>query len=462
MRPTGRLLNAIILWAMLGVVASAWSGLPQAMFEGLAKVPLNWSADAWKNGGTELLRLAWIFGGAALGVFSLLDMVSVALMRPVQIKRKAPLRFALGVVQEVELTVVNLNRSGILVDVFDGIPAECETTEMPWSGKIPGKGYTTVVYPAKLMKRGMLDFKPAHVLLRSPFRFWALSQHAGATDSVRVYPNYEPVIRYSLLAVANRENQMGIKQRNRMGVSREFHQLRDYQEGDVLSQIDWKATSRHLTLISREFREQRDQNIVVMVDSGRRMRAIDGDLPQFDHCLNAILLMSFIALRQGDNVGVLSFGGTNRWLPPIKGQHAMTTLLNHLYDYETTINPSDFGEAAERLMTRQKRRALAIVITNLRSEDSSDIVPALRSMQRNHLVMVASLRESSVDRCLEAPIESVDDAMLYSAANLYLEERKQVFENLSSHGILTVDATAANLPVALTNAYLDVKHSGRL
>ncbi len=333
---------------------------------------------------------------------------------------------------------------------------------MPWSGRVPGRGFTKIHYPLKLMKRGMLNFRSVHVLVRSPFGLWELSQRGWPEESGRVYPNYEPVSRYSMLAVDNRESQMGIKQRNRMGVSREFHQLRDYQEGDVLSQIDWKATSRHLSLISREYREQRAQNIVVLVDSGRRMRAIDGDLPQFDHCLNAILLMSFIALRQGDNVGLLSFGGTNRWLPPIKGQHAMTTLLNHLYDYETTLHPSDFGDAAERLMTRQKRRALAIVITNLRSEDSSDLIPALRSIQRRHLVLVASLRERAVEQCLTAPIDSIDDAMLYGAANVYLEERNQVFHNLRSHGILTVDATAMELPIALTNAYLDIKDAGRL
>jgi len=462
MRPTNWLLNAIVCWILLGVLASVWQALPQGVFEVLAALPVGLGVEAWRDEIAAALKLAWVYGGIALAVFALLDLLAALGMKPLELQRKPPSRFALDVSQDVELTLVNRNRSTIFVQVFDGIPVEAETTEMPWSGKIPGKGFTNLSYPVKLMKRGMMDFGKAHVLLRSPFRFWDRSMKTGPTDSVRVYPNYEPVIRYSLLAVDNLENQMGIKQRNRMGVSREFHQLREYQEGDVLSQIDWKATSRRLTLISREFREQRDQNIVVLVDSGRRMRAIDGDLPQFDHCLNAILLMSFIALRQGDNVGVLSLGGTNRWLPPIKGQHAMTTLLNHLYDYETTLHPSDFGEAAERLMARQKRRALVVVLTNLRSEDSSDIVPALRSIQRNHLVLVASLRESSVDERLVAPIDTVDDAMLYGAANLYLEQRNQVFESLRAQGIITVDATAQNLPVALTNAYLEVKNSGRL
>ena len=79
------------------------------------------------------------------------------------------------------------------------------------------------------------------------------------------------------------------------------------------------------------------------------MRAIDGELPQFDHCLNALLLVAYVALRQGDHIAVQSFGGEDRWLPPVKGSHAMATVLNHLYDATTSSAPSDFAEAAERL-----------------------------------------------------------------------------------------------------------------
>ena len=119
--------------------------------------------------------------------------------------------------------------------------------------------------------------------------------------------------------------------------------------GDSLSQIDWKASSKRQSLISRDFQEQLDQSVILMLDCGRRMRTIDGEISQFDHCLNAMLLISYVALRQGDQVGILSFGGTERWLPPVKGASSMTTVLNHLYDYETSPFPSDFSEAAERL-----------------------------------------------------------------------------------------------------------------
>ncbi|HEY1123247.1 MAG TPA: DUF58 domain-containing protein, partial [Haloferula sp.] len=291
---------------------------------------------------------------------------------------------------------------------------------------------------------------------------WRMRHTAGVAEEVKVYPDYEPVLKFALLAMQARQEQMGIVRKSFAGSSRDFHQLREYREGDPMSQIDWKATSRRVTLISREFQEQRNQTVIFLTDTGRRMRAMDGELPQFDHCLNAMLLLSYVALRQGDQVGVQAFGGTNRWLPPVKGAHSMSVLLNHLFDYQTTPEPSDFAAAAESLLARQKRRALVVVMTNLRGEDSSELIPALRLLRSKHLVMLASLRERSVEDARVKPIDEFSDALRFAAAERYDAERAQVLTTLQGFGILTLDVPAQQFPVALANRYLDIKAAGRL
>jgi uncharacterized protein (DUF58 family) len=284
----------------------------------------------------------------------------------------------------------------------------------------------------------------------------------GLPTETQVYPNYEPVLRFALLATANREEQMGIVKRRRNGATLDFHQLREYQDGDVLARVDWKATSRRQNLISRDYEEQKNQSILLVPDCGRRMRAMDGELSQFDHCLNAMLLISYIALRQSDEVGVVGFGGVQRWLKPVKGPPAMPKILNHLYDYETTTQPSDFGEAAERVMACQKRRSLVILLTNLRTEDSADLIKAVRVMQKRHVVLVATLKEAEMEARTSQPISTLNDALTYGALSNYLQQRQQVLEQLRAHRIFTVDETAQNLAVALANQYLDVKAGGLL
>ncbi|HAL72566.1 MAG TPA: DUF58 domain-containing protein, partial [Verrucomicrobiales bacterium] len=346
--------------------------------------------------------------------------------------------------------------------VHDGMPPQALAEGLPWQGTLPALEHVDLVYDAHFTRRGLHTFSPAHLLIHSRLGLWRRLYRTGPASETRCYPNYEPVVRFALLATANREEQMGIVKRRRNGATLDFHQLREYQDGDVLSRVDWKATSRRQVLVSREYEEQRNQSIILVPDCGRRMRAMDGELTQFDHCLNAMLLIAYIALRQGDEVGVTGFGGSQRWLKPVKGAPAMPTLLNHLYDYETTTEPSDFIEAAERVMALQKRRALIILLTNLRTEDTTHLTKAVALLQKRHLVLVATLREAEMEARLHQPIASLQEALSYGAQCHYQQQRAHLLDSLRANRIVTVDETAQNLPIALANRYLDLKAAGRI
>ena len=431
LRPTKWLVRLLILWAVVAVLA-AW----------------------WDKAGE-----IWLIAGACLGALFLSDAILACFVKKPSISRRLPGRFAMSIEGEVLLRVSNASSRMLHFSIYDGIPGNADCELLPWKGWVKGKGYVDVIYPVTLHERGEQYFETPHLLLTSPLGLWVRNVRAGYEESVKVYPNYQPVLRFALMAMAHRQEQTGIVRKNRAGLSRDFHQLRDYQFGDSLSQIDWKASSKRRSLISRDFQEQLDQSVILMVDCGRRMRTLDGETTQFDHCLNSMLLVSYVALRQGDHVGILSFGGTERWLPPVKGSHAMTTVLNHLYDYETSPFPSDFSEAAERLLRHQQRRAMVVVLTNLRGEDGDELVEPLRKLRQKHVVVLASLRESGIDKMLDKEVGTFDDALGYLAAQDYSAERERVLANLQSHGVVTLDETAQNFPVALANRYLGARES---
>ncbi len=432
MHPSLPMLRLLGLWALFGLVASFWPGL----------------------------RLAWLVMGGLIGVVALVDLFSLPRKRHFQARRSLPGRFALGVPSPVTLTIQSSLSRTLSVVIHDGLPATSESTQLPWQGLLPPHEPLHLTYEIHFTQRGAQRFAPAHLLTSSRFRLWQKQIRMGEASETRCYPNYEPVVRFALLATANREEQMGIVKRRRIGATLDFHQLREYQDGDILSRIDWKATSRRQTLVSRDYDEQRNQSIILVPDCGRRMRAMDGELTQFDHCLNAMLLISYIALRQGDEVGVIGFGGVQRWLKPVKGAASMPRLLNHLYDYETTKQPSDFIEAAERVLAYQKRRSLVILLTNLRTEDSAHLSQAVRLMQKRHLVLVASLHEAEMDDHAQRPIHSLQDALSFGALCHYFQQRERLMQSLRAQKIFTVDETAQQLPVALANKYLDLKTSG--
>lgn len=429
LRPSKWLIRILILWAILSLVASFW-------------VPFT---------------AAWKLFGAVLGGVAAFDAVVPLLSKKLQVARTLPGRLALGVEAEVKVRVSNPTALSVSFSIYDGIPARADCRELPWSGTVKKGGYLDVIYPVTLHERGETVFGKTNLLQTSLLRLWDRHVQVGEEQTTKVYPNYQPVLRYALLAMEHRQEQSGIVRKNRAGLSRDFHQLRDYQMGDSMAQIDWKASSKRQSLISRDFQEQRDQSVILMMDCGRRMRTLEGELTQFDHCLNSILLLSYIALRQGDQVGVLSFGGTDRWLPPVKGSHAMTSVLNHLYDYETAPFPSDFSEGVQRLLTHQRKRALVVILTNLRGEDSEELREPLRKLRQKHAVVVANLRESGIDEMLDHEVQTFDDALGYLAANDYAREREQTLKTLQADGIITIDETAQAFPVALANCYLDTR-----
>lgn len=318
---------------------------------------------------------------------------------------------------------------------------------------------TYSLYPTR---RGKYVVSGVDLIACSPLGLWRKKWHFACPETIRIFPNYREVGHYTLLAGQHDLNLMGIKKLLRRGEGMDFHQLREYRQGDAPAKIDWKASSRYRKLISREFEDERNQQIVFVLDSGRRMGHAETGRTHLDQALNSILLLAYVATRQGDAVGLYSFGGTAKWHPPKKEEDAVRSLLLTAYDIETTAHPADYLKATRELTAMQSRRALMIVITNSRSEDHDDLLQMARQLRKKHLVVIADIRESILDQWVVRPVAGFEDAIRYQALQQYLFERRALLHQMHHLGILSLDVTAEQLPVALVNRYLEIKSSGFL
>ncbi len=100
-----------------------------------------------------------------------------------------------------------------------------------------------------------------------------------------------------------------------------------------------------------------------------------------DQALNAMLLLAYVATQQGDAVGFMAFGGTQRWYPPRKGGGVVHRLLSQTYDIESSAEAADYLVAARELMPLQRRRALIVILTNTRDEDHGDLGNAIHLLR---------------------------------------------------------------------------------
>jgi len=434
MIPSARFLWLIFLLLLAGLVPALWP---------------EWRGVWWAT-------LAFVLA------LALLDAL-LALRLPIpRIRRKLPGSLALGVKENVTLQLKHRGKRPLQLAVYDLHPVAMQAEGLPHTLRLKPGEIAQVCYVLRAVERGEMQFGDVQLRLDSPLKLWRRQCRVPLQEKVRVYPNFAAVSKYTLLAADNHLSQMGIRKIRRRGEGQDFHQLREYRQGDPIRQIDWKASSRMRKLISREYQEERDQEVVFLLDCGHRMLARDGELSHFDHSLNAILLLAYVALRQGDAVGFGNFSGKQRWLHPIKGHGKINHLFNTLYDLQPTSQAPDYAAAATQLLLRQKKRALIVILTNLRDEDTADLLPAVQLLRQRHLVLVASMREQALDLELDKTVNDFDQALLHAATREYLQERDHSVDTLRSSGVMCLDVIPQDLSVSLVNQYLDIKSSGKL
>ncbi|MBQ0757985.1 MAG: DUF58 domain-containing protein, partial [Amphritea sp.] len=263
-----------------------------------------------------------------------------------EIKRELRGSIPVGVWSEVKLQVTNFGNRPQWLTLHDYHPSNYAVEGLPAQLTIPADRTARVTYRLRPNQRGDGEFKGVDLVTVSPFGLWQRKQYLSLPETVKVYPNFRTVSQYTLLATDHHLSQLGIKQRLRRGEGSDFHQLREYRGGDSLRQIDWKATSRYHKLISREYQDERDQQILFMLDCGRRMRHLEDDSGHLDQALNAMLLLAYVAAEQGDSVGFKTFGGVQRWFPPVKGGTVVRQMIAGTYDIEATLEAADYLEAA--------------------------------------------------------------------------------------------------------------------
>ncbi|WDR33867.1 DUF58 domain-containing protein [Pseudomonas serboccidentalis] len=399
----------------------------------------------------------------ALLVLALLDAVRLRRMPSPRVQRQMPGSLALGRWSEVRLQVSHVFSEPLTLEMFDHVPQGLSFENLPLSVALQPGQFSEVGYRLRPLSRGHFTFAHCEVNLPSPLGLWSGKRLLDVPGDIRVYPDFAKLYGGQLLAVDNRLSQLGVRQRQRRGLGLEFHQLREFREGDSLRQIDWKATARQRTPIAREYEDERDQQIIFMLDCGRSMRSQDDELSHFDHALNACLLLSHVALRQGDAVGLSTFASDRpRYLAPVKGTGYLNVLLNSVYDLDSTQRTADYQAAANQILAKQKRRALVILITHLRDEDDDNLLNAVKRLSVRHRVLVASLRETVLDEIRQCPVETLDEALAYCSVVDYLNASVQRHEHLIAHGVAVLEARPGELGAGLVTQYLSWKKAAAL
>ncbi|HEY8063060.1 MAG TPA: DUF58 domain-containing protein [Gemmatimonadales bacterium] len=432
--PTTRWYGVAAGLAALALLALHWPAAAGVLFVADFLWVLALGLDAWRNGALDLAGFP--------------------------VTREAPPAFSVGRPMPVVYHWHNTSRRALRMQVREVVVPLLE---------LAGAGDRRLMLPAgeslndealfTPVRRGKARGGTLHLRVLGP---WGLAWRQGKREvpwHVTVYPSLRTAALRALPAQAQRRRDAGFRNLRRIGEGRIFESLKDWVPGDEPRVIDWKATARRGKLMSRQYEDERRQQVMIVIDAGRLLTAeIDGR-PRLEAAIDAALELAHSAVLHDDNVGLLVFADdVLQYVPPGRGRRALRQVLDALAEVAGRLVEPNYPAAFAYLATRHRKRALTVLFTDVVDATASDaLVAQAASLRPRHLPLAVTLRDPALERLATTRPATTNDAFQRAAAEELLEAREKALAELRSAGVLVLDVLPDGAARAVVEQYERLK-----
>jgi uncharacterized protein (DUF58 family) len=398
------------------------------------------------------------------------------------LERRVPARAGLSAAFEREITLTPVTPLTLRVEVREAFPASFEVLERTLAGgrAAPASGDASGgpdevrldgMRPVRVVRgyRGQLRGKHALGAVRlrvtGPLGLMVRQSRLVGSQAVAIEPPLANLSTTLRLAASDRWRDLGVHVRRRRGGMTEFESLREYVHGDDVRSVDWKGFAKRGHPVVRQFQVERGQELLLLVDSGRRMGATTAlasgrGWTKLDYALECALAIAAVALQKGDRVGVGVFDSLARaYVPPRRGERQMARLREAVFDRLPSKLDSDLGRALREAAVRLRRRALVLVLSDV--ADPLSVERQKRALSRgvhNHRVLFCALDDPGLR---EAALGGEGIGVALQASSLQqIEERTRALRSLSASGVRVLNALPAEAAGPFLAAWLDERRRG--
>jgi uncharacterized protein (DUF58 family) len=456
--------NRLLLFLLIGAVPIALSGVsPNLLFVGG-------------------VYMAVLFGVSAV------DYRTNPLFKGLAVHREMNSKFSLGVENVVTLKVINRSRYPLRVRLKDDFPDEFLFDRIVHDCYVSPMDQTDIAYRLMPLRRGIYQFVDIHLRCQGILGLVVRQRRVPAATEIKVYPNLQAIRQYELLVKRGMLHQIGLKNSRRFGEGTEMERLREYLPDDDFRRMDWNATARQRKPIVREFETERSQDVVIMLDTGRLMaspilleasrlpameatsqkarkpRDPDHLMLKLDYAINTTLMTAFVSTLKGDKVGLIAFADTvHQYLAPKPGKKQFLTMLETIYALPVHAVEPDFEVVFKYLATKQRKRALIILFTDILDNDSAEGIAAYVSqLSKHHLVVCVTLTDTGIVELAEQKATDSKSVYQKAIAERLLQEKRATLDILRRRGVITIDVPAHQLTMAVVNKYLELKAKSQI
>jgi uncharacterized protein (DUF58 family) len=413
-------------------------------------------------GGGVLVELFAVNG--ALALVALVDALLAPAPGSVPVERTLPGAVTLGATAEISWTVRNPRRRALRVALADELARSLRADTRRASARIPRGGTLHAATEIRPARRGRFVLTELVVRVDGPLGLGARQAAVVVPGVLHVYPSFRSKDEAELRIRKARITDVGLRSARGLGGGTEFDRLREYSVDDEFRRVDWAATARAGRPIVREYRAERNQTVLVLLDNGRVMAGRVDGVPRVEHAVDAVMMLTAVATGLGDRCGVVAFDREVRAaVPPGAGRAQLGRVIDALYMLEPVLAESDYAGAFTETLARFRRRTMLVLLTDLVAPAVEEwLIPAMPLLVREHLVVVASVRDPDVARWARGGADDVTGVYRQAAAVSALAARRRTIARLRGLGVTVVDARPGRLAAELADTYLSAKATGRL
>tara|TARA_B100000959_G_scaffold69383_1_gene73506 strand:+ start:28 stop:966 length:939 start_codon:yes stop_codon:yes gene_type:complete len=253
------------------------------------------------------------------------------------------------------------------------------------------------------------------------------------------------------------------------GRGMEFNTVREYAPGDDVRLIDWNVTARMDQPFIKEYIEERELNVMLMVDVSSSGEF--GSTGKFKNEISAEVasILAFAAIRNNDKIGLIVFSNkVEHYIPPKKGKAHVWNIIRTILNYQPEGRLTDLNTPLEYLLKIQKRKCIAFLISDFQATNYETNVKLAR--QKHDLVAISisdprerdlpkigliNLRDSESGETLLIDTDNREMTKLLTA---YEFEKRDRFKKLfRSMGVDTIEIDTAGSLVEPIIRYFKIR-----
>ena len=188
-----------------------------------------------------------------------------------------------------------------------------------------------------------------------------------------------------------------------------FSEVREYQFGDDVRDIDWNVTARFHRPYVKVFEEERELTVMLLIDVSGSLDFGTQKQMKRDMVTEIAATIAFSAIQNNDKIGVVFFSDRiEKYIPPKKGRKHILYIIREMLDFQPESKRTDVKQAVEFLSSVQKRRTTAFILSDFYVRD--EFLQSLQICNRKHDVVAIQVYDQRARELPDVGLMKVVDA----------------------------------------------------